>query len=85
MAVDSQAHRGIVRGKTIELDRETGLPEGQEVVIIVRSVAAGSGQSAPGDGIRRSAGGWSDDSQGLDEFLVWNREQHKQSRREISL
>ena len=34
--------RGIVHGKTIELDREPGLPAGQEVTVKVEPVAASS-------------------------------------------
>ena len=80
MASNSESHRGIVRGKMIELDQETGMPDGQEVVVIVQSASAAAIPWKPGDGIRRSAGGWSDDVQGLDEFLVWNRQQRKQGR-----
>jgi hypothetical protein len=40
-------------------------------------------QLSPGEYLRRSAGTWSDDPEGLDEFLEWNRQQRKQSRPEI--
>lgn len=65
--------KGVVHGKTIELEREPGLPDGQEVTVTVRP--ADPGRLAPGEGLRRSAGGWSDDPQGLDEYLEWNRQQ----------
>lgn len=84
MASDSQTHRGIIHGRTIELDQETGLPDGQEVVVTVQAPTTAGRQLSPGEGIRRSAGGWSDDPQGLDEFLNWNRDQRKQSRPEIA-
>jgi hydroxypyruvate isomerase len=35
------------------------------------------------EALKRAAGSWSDDVQGLDEFLDWNRRQRKMSRREI--
>lgn len=34
-------------------------------------------------GIRRSFGGWAEDAEALDEFLKWNRQRRKLSRREI--
>jgi uncharacterized protein YdhG (YjbR/CyaY superfamily) len=37
----------------------------------------------PGEGLRRSAGAWADDPQGLEEFLEWNRQQRKNGRREL--
>jgi hypothetical protein len=84
MASDSQTHRGIVHGRTIKLDQDTGLPDGQEVVVTVQTLTKAGSRLSPGEGIRRSAGGWSDDSEGLDEFLNWNREHRKQSRPEIA-
>jgi hypothetical protein len=71
--------KGVVHGRTIELESEPGLPEGQHVTVSVQPTDdAASFQ--PGDGIRRSAGAWGDDIDGLDEFLEWNRNQRKASR-----
>ncbi len=56
--------RGVVRGNFIELDRDPGLPDGEAVVVRLEPVLA------PGQGIRRSAGAWADDAEGLDEFLA---------------
>ncbi len=36
-------------------------------------------------GIRRSFGGWAEDAEELDEFLEWNRQRRKLSRREVEL
>ena len=50
---------GTVRGRTIELDQDLGVSEGQEVELQVRLV-----QRTPlqwGDGLRRSAGALADD------------------------
>jgi hypothetical protein len=74
--------RGVVHGKTIELDQEPGLPDGQHVTVRVKPVASNE-QYTPGDGIRRSAGSWADDPKGVDEFLEWNRQQRKIGRPEI--
>ena len=50
---------GVVHGKTIELDEEPGVAEGQTVEVQIKVVAP-----APpgkwGEGILRSAGGWAD-------------------------
>ena len=77
------AMKGIVHGKVIELDEEPGLPEGQLVNVTVESIPSGEASLLPGEGIRRSAGAWSDDPEGLDEFLDWNRQQRKIGRREL--
>jgi len=82
MSSDTHIHHGVVHGKTIELQHETGLPDGQEVTIIVRPVPQ-SKRLPPGEGIRRSAGGWSDDPEGLEEFLNWTHQQRKIGRPEI--
>src|SRR5215210_8762781 len=83
--------KGIVRGKTIELESEPGLPDGQEVTVTVKPVIvpdpsspppplteaerrwkeawAQSKDLPPGEGLRRSAGGWAEDAEELDEYL----------------
>jgi len=53
----STIFKGVVHGKTIELDQEPGLPEGQEVEVQVKLIPAGRKW---GEGILRSAGGWAD-------------------------
>ena len=69
--------RGIVHGKMIELDRDAGLPEGQAVSVVVQPLA---NPTAPGEGLKRSFGGWRDDADDLDEYLEWSRQQRKASR-----
>jgi hypothetical protein len=55
--------KGIVRGKIIELERDVGLPDGQEVSVLIQP------KLPPGEGLRRSFGAWSDDSEGVDRFV----------------
>lgn len=55
--------KGIVRGRTIELDREPGLPEGQLVSVVLRPALP------PGEGLRRSFGAWASDATELGEFV----------------
>ncbi|MDA1015611.1 MAG: hypothetical protein O3A00_14305 [Planctomycetota bacterium] len=72
--------RGTVRGKAIELENETGLPEGQEVGVTVQPIAHRNVLHAPCDGLKRAFGEWGDEGEELDEFLEWNRQQRKTSR-----
>jgi hypothetical protein len=67
--------RGTVHGKTIELENELGLPEGQAVSLFVHPTGA------PGDGIRQSAGAWAEDAQELDAWLSQLRASRQQDRR----
>ena len=46
---------GEVHGRTIELDEDPGVAEGQEVEVQMKIVPP---SQKWGDGIRRSAGGW---------------------------
>jgi len=55
--------KGVIRGKTIELDREPGLPDGQVVSVVLRPALP------PGEGLRRSFGAWADGGKQLDKFL----------------
>ncbi len=79
MSSETVTVKGVVHGRTIELERESGLPDGQEVKVTVEP-ASGETPVAPGDGLRRSAGTWADDVAGLDEYLEWNRRQRKVGR-----
>ncbi|HEX5445982.1 MAG TPA: hypothetical protein VFW87_19300 [Pirellulales bacterium] len=73
--------RGTVHGKTIELERESGFADGEPVTVVVQ--ARPHKRLPAGEGIRRSAGGWSDDAEGLDAFLEWNRQQRQLDRPEM--
>ena len=80
MTINSNTIRGVVHGKMIELDEDTGLPDGQHVRVTVQPVTGVERGWPPGEGIRRSAGAWADDPQGLDKYLEWSRLQRKISR-----
>ena len=71
MLGSDESLRGVVHGKVIQLETEIGLPDGQEVTVSVRPLPAK--QNASGEGLRRSAGAWSDDPDGLDAYLEDNR------------
>jgi hypothetical protein len=74
--------KGVVHGKTIELDHEAGLPDGQLVTVTLQPANEGQ-KLPPGEGLRRSAGAWADDAQELDKYLEWNRQHRKQTRPEL--
>lgn len=61
MASEPAVLKGVVRGRTVELEREAGLPDGQSVQVVLLPVGEGT-PLAPGEGIRRSAGGWAEES-----------------------
>jgi hypothetical protein len=79
------AMKGIVHGKTIELQEEPGLPDGQEVSVTVEPLSPVQSPNSPAalESLRRAAGAWTDDPEELDRYLEWNRQQRKGSRPEI--
>jgi hypothetical protein len=72
--------KGVMHGKTIELDQELGIQDGQEVTVTVQLNAKSALE--PGEGLKRSAGGWEDIPE-LDEYLEQVRQLRKQGRPEI--
>jgi len=57
MSSTTTVFKGVVNGKTIELDHDLGLPDGQPVTVTVTVQPANGSQAlAPGEGLRRSAG-----------------------------
>jgi hypothetical protein len=70
--------KGIVRGKLIELEQESGLPDGQQVTVTVQPVLP------PGEGIRQSAGAWADAGEELDAWLDEMQRSRQQDRPELS-
>jgi hypothetical protein len=74
--------KGTVRGKIIELETEPGLPDGQQVTVMVEPMPQPETVAeSPLEALKRAAGSWSDDPEGLDRFLEWNRRQRKIDRR----
>ena len=59
MPDEATAFKGIVHGRTIELEREPGIADGQVVTVVMRPSATAEEDSRglpPGEGIRRSSG-----------------------------
>ena len=51
-------HPAVIRGKTIELEADPGLPDGQRVEVVILRVPR---DREPGEGVLRSAGALADD------------------------
>jgi len=77
MSVTKILLKGVVRGKTIELDQELGLPDGEEVSVAVQPLLP------PGEGIRQSAGAWADAGPELDNWLEEMQRSRQQDRSEL--
>jgi hypothetical protein len=69
--------RGTIHGKTIDLDKNPGMPDGQKAAVILRPEGS-AGQW--GEGIRRSAGALADCPE-MDAFM----EEIQQERRRATL
>ena len=71
------AIKGIVHGKTIELDDDPGVAEGQEVQITIRAVSA---KTTWGEGLRRCAGALANEWTEEDDRIL--EEIHKDRKRD---
>ena len=80
MATEIVTIKGVVHGRTVELEREPGLPDGQQVKVTMEPSGEG-GTLPPGEGLKRAFGAWAEDAEQLDKYLEWNRQQRKRSRR----
>ncbi|MBI1902106.1 MAG: hypothetical protein HYS13_13470 [Planctomycetia bacterium] len=74
--------KGVVHGRTIELAEEPGLPDGQEVMVILQAAAV-EPAAAQGESLRRAFGSWSEEGADLDDYLRQVRENRKVGRRPI--
>jgi hypothetical protein len=75
--------QGIVHGRTIELNEDLGLAEGQKVEIFVKIVTSSSGSN---EGLRRCAGSLADDWTGEDDRILdeIHRERKQDARRDVA-
>ena len=77
MAIPTTA-KGVINGKTIELEQEPGFPSGQEVLVTIEPAQLDAdipSELPPGEGLRRAFGAWADESEELDKYLEWARKQ----------
>ncbi len=76
--------RGVIRGRIIELEAETGLPDGASVTVQLKDRRRELSDEERRASLLRAAGGWAgDDEVGLDEYLRQCREDRQASRPEI--
>ena len=72
---------GVAHGNTIELTEDLGIPDGQPVEVVVRTVVL-SPKSEWGEGLRRCAGAFAEDwSVEDDRFLQQLREERQNDTR----
>lgn len=69
---------GVVHGRTVELDCDAGLPDGQVVHLAIISAAANG--HLQGEGLRQSAGAWADAGPELDQWLQEIQSSRQQER-----
>ena len=69
--------KGVIHGRTIELETELGLPDGSAVSVSVEPLHGRDAQ-AEFEAFKRAAGGWeNDDPEGLEQYLEQTRRQRK--------
>jgi len=71
---------GTIVGSTIHLTSDPGLTDGQEVEVLVRPL---SGQAIEPGGLRDAFGGWSDNPEGLSDYLRELYEARKSDNRKL--
>jgi len=69
--------RGVVHGKTIELEGDLNLPEGQPVTVIVQPLPVAE------EALQQSFGDWATSGAELDVFLEGVQQGRRQDRPEI--
>jgi hypothetical protein len=79
------ALRGVIHGRIIQLEQVSGMADGLQVSVTVEPVAPSRPPSSP-EGLAalgRAAGAGADDTEELDRYLEWNRQQRKGNRPEL--
>jgi hypothetical protein len=77
-----KALQGVIRGRTIELERDSGFEDGRKVEVVVRAIA---NSGTWGEGLRRCAGAlandWSEEDDNILHEIYLDRK--RDTRREI--
>ncbi len=68
MSDESTTMTGTIRGRTIELDREPGLPDGQQVSVTLQPARLERAAS-PAERLKRAFGSWAHGGAELDRFM----------------
>jgi hypothetical protein len=83
MSKATEVLRGIVHGKSIELEHPLPMPDGSQIELVVKHTPISAEQQK--QRLEAIFGSCEQDAEDLDEFLGWNREQRKHSRPELDL
>ncbi len=83
MSKTTEVLRGIVHGKSIELEHPLPMPDGSEIELVVKRTPISTEQRK--QRLEAIFGSCEQDSEDLDDFLNWNREQRKRNRPELDL
>ena len=83
MSKTTEVLRGIVHGRSIELEHPLPMPDGSEIELVVKRTPISREQQK--QRLEAIFGSCEQDSEDLDEFLNWNREQLKHNRAELDL
>ena len=75
--------RGVVHGRTIELDEDPGVAEGQAVEVQVRTIPATPAGRQPGEGFLRTEGALADDPHWDAIMEEIYRERKRETRKEL--
>ena len=67
--MESKTFKGVVHGRTIELERAPDLPDGQEVLISVQPRNGAAALPSVASGLRKAFGGWADAAEHVDQFV----------------
>ena len=81
MSKTTEVLRGIVHGKSIELEHPLPMPDGSQIELIVKRTPISTEQR--NQRLEAIFGSCEQDAEDLDDFLGWNREQRKHSRPEL--
>jgi len=80
-AIAKSQIQGAIRGRTVVLSVDPGLPDGSVVTVTLNPPPLSEEEKLAT--LRRLAGAWADDAEELDRYLEWNRQQRKIPRPEI--
>ena len=83
MSKTTEVLRGIVHGKSIELEHPLSMPDGSEIELVVKAIPISAEERQ--QRLEAIFGSCEQDAEDLDDFLGWNREQRKHSRPELDL
>ena len=83
MSKTTEVLRGIVHGKSIELEHPLSIPDGSVIELVVKRAPINAEQRQ--QRLEAIFGSCTADSEDLDDFLNWNRDQRRRSRPEVDL